>query len=238
MVTNYFLLALTLVVISGCITKPQPVALPPVTEGWRKVSAIRNAYIVQPQDTIYSVAWAFGIDYRDLAIKNNLGPPYNIHPGQSLRITLEDGMLAVGKNRNGELTISDIKSLKGWVWPSSGKIISTFSNKPDGNNGIDIAGRYGQNVVASNRGQVVYSGIGIRSYGKLIIIKHSDDYLTAYAYNKNVLVAEGERVRVGQKIATMGKNDEGKAVLHFEIRRLGERVDPLIYLPKRHDRKQ
>jgi lipoprotein NlpD len=102
-----------------------------------------------------------------------------------------------------------------------------------GNKGVDISGRYGQPVLASNRGKVVYSGNGIRSYGKLIIIKHNDDYLSAYAYNRQMLVEEGQEIKAGQKIAEMGYDNDGRACLHFEIRRFGKPVNPQLYLPRK-----
>jgi len=118
-----------------------------------------------------------------------------------------------------------------WVWPARGKLLHTFS---EGLNpkGVAIGGQSGQAVMASAAGKVVYSGSGLRGYGKLIIIKHSDTYLSVYAHNRQLLVKEGERVARGQKIAEMGDSDSDRIALHFEIRRLGKPVDPLKYLPE------
>ncbi|MGH8727000.1 MAG: peptidoglycan DD-metalloendopeptidase family protein [Burkholderiales bacterium] len=115
-----------------------------------------------------------------------------------------------------------------WGWPAKGKILSPFS---DSAKGVDIAGKAGQPVVATAGGKVVYSGSGLRGYGKLIIIKHNKTYLSAYAHNKSIFVKEGETVVKGQKIAEMGNSDSEEVKLHFEIRRLGKPVDPLRYLP-------
>jgi lipoprotein NlpD len=118
-----------------------------------------------------------------------------------------------------------------WIWPASGKLVGTFSD--GGNKGIDISGKAGEAVLAAGGGKVVYSGTGLRGYGKLVIVKHNNAYLTAYAHNRNVLVKEGESVSKGQKIAEMGNTDADQVKLHFEIRRQGKPVDPLKHLPPR-----
>lgn len=230
-----YILALSIIFyLPGC-AKPRSVRLPPVSEGWRKASVVRKSgYKVQPSDTLYSIAWAFGMDYHDLARINNLAPPYSIHRGQLLLLAppmVQKKLLQ--KKSIFSVKSHDIKPLYGWVWPTSGKIISSFNNKIGGNKGINISGKFGQPVFASNGGTVVYSGTGIISYGKLIIIKHNEDYLSAYAYNKDMLVSEGDAIKIGQKIATMGRDNSGKTCLHFEIRRLGQPIDPISSLPKK-----
>lgn len=117
-----------------------------------------------------------------------------------------------------------------WSMPAEGKLIAAFSESAN-RKGIDIAGKLGQPVVASAPGKVVYSGSGLRGYGKLVIVKHSKTYLSAYAHNDQLLVKEGQGVTRGQKIATMGKTDADKVKLHFEVRRFGKPVDPAKYLP-------
>ncbi len=117
-----------------------------------------------------------------------------------------------------------------WVWPATGKLVTGFSDSAN-LKGIDIAGKSGQPVLASASGKVVYAGTGLRGYGKLIIIKHSKSFLSAYAHNKDILVKEGQQVARGQKIAEMGSSDADQVKLHFEIRRLGKPTDPLKYLP-------
>jgi len=118
-----------------------------------------------------------------------------------------------------------------WIWPAGGKLIGTFSE--GGNKGVDIAGRAGDPVLAASGGKVVYSGSGLRGYGKLVIVKHNSNYLTAYAHNQNILVKEGQNVSKGQKIAEMGNSDADQVKLHFEVRRQGKPVDPLKHLPPR-----
>ena len=117
-----------------------------------------------------------------------------------------------------------------WSLPAQGKVIGKFSESAN-RKGIDIAGKLGQPVLASAPGKVVYSGSGLRGYGKLIIIKHNKTYLSAYAHNDKILVKEGQSVTRGQKIAEMGKTDTDQVKLHFEVRRLGKPVDPAKYLP-------
>ena len=120
-----------------------------------------------------------------------------------------------------------------WRWPTDGKIIDNFSAAEGGNKGIDIAGSRGQPVVATASGRVVYAGNALRGYGNLIIIKHNDDYLSAYAHNDTMLVREQQEVKAGQKIATMGSTGTSSVRLHFEIRYKGKSVNPLRYLPQR-----
>jgi lipoprotein NlpD len=119
-----------------------------------------------------------------------------------------------------------------WIWPVKGKIISTFSNTDTSRKGIDIASSLNSDVYASNNGTVVYSGDGLLGYGELIIIKHSNNLLSAYAHNSKRLVKEGQSIKQGAVIAKTGKGTDGKPLLHFEIRKKGQPVNPLSYLPK------
>lgn len=118
-----------------------------------------------------------------------------------------------------------------WMWPSNGKIVATFDEGK--NKGIDIAGRAGQQVMAAGSGKVMYAGSGIRGYGNLVIVKHSNSLLSAYAHNRNIVVKEGDNVNKGQVIAEMGDSDADSVKLHFEIRQQGKPVDPSRFLPNR-----
>jgi lipoprotein NlpD len=120
-----------------------------------------------------------------------------------------------------------------WSWPTPGgtPVLASFDEQK--NKGIDIGGRAGDPVLASADGRVVYAGAGLRGYGNLIILKHNNTYLTAYAHNQSLLVKEDQSVRKGQKIAEMGSTDSDRVKLHFEIRRQGKPVDPTRYLPVR-----
>ncbi len=121
----------------------------------------------------------------------------------------------------------------GWGWPVQGKLIGTFAAADPARQGIDIAGTFGDSVYSANAGEVVYSGRGIIGYGELIVIKHDDATLTAYGHNRKRLVKEGQRINQGERIAEMGKDPQGRALLHFELRRNGKPVDPLGVLPVR-----
>ncbi|WP_347113999.1 murein hydrolase activator NlpD [Leclercia sp. S52] len=123
--------------------------------------------------------------------------------------------------------------ISSWRWPTEGKVIENFSSSEGGNKGIDIAGSKGQAIIATGDGRVVYAGNALRGYGNLIIIKHNDDYLSAYAHNDTMLVREQQEVKAGQKIATMGSTGTSSTRLHFEIRYKGKSVNPLQYLPQR-----
>ena len=118
-----------------------------------------------------------------------------------------------------------------WSWPTAGKVIASFNEASSSGKGLDIGGKSGQPVLAAGPGKVVYSGNGLRGYGKLVIIKHNKTYLSAYAHNHKILVKEGQGVTKGQKIAEMGDSDADQVKLHFEIRRFGKPVDPMKYLP-------
>ena len=126
---------------------------------------------------------------------------------------------------------SDDEEKVDWGWPASGKIVARFADP--GNKGVDIAGKLGDPVIASAAGKVVYSGAGLRGYGKLIIIKHNKTYLSAYAHNNQILVKEGQSVAKGQRIGEVGASDTDSPKLHFEVRRLGKPVDPMKFLPER-----
>lgn len=194
-------------------------------------------HIVQAGETLYAVAWRYEKDYRDLAALNNLRPPYAIRPGELIKLTGSPAKKAkMNKAKfNRKITTTKTSShavkikLPKWHWPTRSHLLArTFSRS---NKGIDIIGSYKAPVFASASGKVVYAGNGLRGYGNLLIIKHSNLYLTAYAYNNKLLVKQGAWVKAKQKIALMGVNNNLKRVsLHFEIRRAGKAVNPLRYM--------
>lgn len=210
-------------------------------EGHSHTPAVRNRHgyhVVQKGDTLYSIAWRYGLDYRDLADWNRIAADYLIYPGQELRLTppparsrrqqRERPVAAPAPQRAAATPASVIK----WQWPTRGRLLQ--ADTPVSRKGVDIGGSAGQSIVAAAAGSVVYSGSGLLGYGKLIIIKHNDTYLSAYAHNQEIYVKEGDKVVGGQKIATMGIGNSGKPVLHFEIREKGKPVNPLSRLPKHH----
>lgn len=284
---------------------------PSAEKDWRP-----DNYTVKKGDTLYSIGLEHGYDYKEIAQRNNLSPPYVIRIGQTLK--LKDPKAAEGTPA--EATPSAIaitspirsepaatpkpigepplktepKATKepyseqamaapppkpvetpvvktetpkpaetaraepakteppaekpaaapsvpapstddeavDWGWPAQGKILAGF-NESNGSKGVDIAGTQGQAVLAAATGKVVYSGAGLRGYGKLVIVKHNKTYLSAYAHNSQILVKEGQEVAKGQKIAEMGSTDTDRVKLHFEIRKLGKPIDPAKHLPEK-----
>ncbi|MCG8324237.1 MAG: peptidoglycan DD-metalloendopeptidase family protein [Thiotrichales bacterium] len=230
----------------------------------------RGFHVVKKGDTLYSIAWNYALDFRDVAGWNRVQAPYLIYPGQVLRLkpapeaspavaqpgpvmdesataakpgvpgpvkskTTEKPVTAVRKKTAGAKKTQTIKKSVqtrnvSWRWPVRGKIIK--SSTPTSKKGVDIAGRLGQDIKAAAQGDVVYSGSGLLGYGRLIIIKHNETYLSAYAYNSELLVKEGDSVTSGQIIARMGTANTGQAQLHFEIRKNGKSVNPLKLLPR------
>ncbi len=228
-------------------------------------------------DTLYSIAWRYGLDYRDIARWNGITGPYVIYPKQRLRLRApatktspatkaappaesakkqevkrvpKPQAVQSGKKPTDKKSLIKPKASKAarpkasstaagnsapppsikWRWPAQGKLLRFTS--PIAKKGISIGGRLGQEIKAAAGGDVVYSGSGLLGYGKLIILKHNDTFLSAYAHNSEILVKEGERVRQGQQIAAMGLGNEGRALLHFEIRKNGKPVDPMTQLPR------
>jgi len=215
-------------------------------------------YVVKRGDTLFSIAFRYGWDWKALAAKNNINAPYTIVPGQSIRFDGRAGTVPAGgttttvvSSSSGSKTTVTKRPVasasrpvttaplpagpapKGWGWPADGILIGKFSSNGSLNKGIDIAGDLGQPVLAASDGTVVYAGSGLRGYGELVIIKHSDTYVSAYGHNRRLLVREGQQVKVGQKIAEMGSTGTDRVKLHFEIRRQGKPVDPLQFLPRR-----
>jgi lipoprotein NlpD len=207
-------------------------------------------YRVKAGDTLYSIAWRFGLDHRSLADWNGIADPDVIFTGQSLRLKPQTrrskpvtaksreqataaGAPPRGRPRDEAVQTRAVSSreLK-WMWPAAGAV-RTASAPLVGNRGLEIRGKRGAAVRAAASGQVVYSGSGLRGYGELIIIKHDEVFLSAYAHNEKRLVPEGADVRAGQEIAKMGDSEADDVMLHFEIRRHGKAVEPLHYLPKR-----
>lgn len=139
---------------------------------------------------------------------------------------------SVTKERPGERTGERLDADFAWVWPTEGKILRNFTDSGSGK-GLDIIGIRGQAVRAAANGRVVYHGSGLRGYGQLIIIKHNDEFLSAYAHNERIYIKEGDSVKRGAKIAAMGDSGADRVKLHFEVRRNGKPVDPLKYLPKK-----
>jgi len=218
---------------------------------------IPEQHTVARGDTLYSIAWMHNLDYRRLALANNLSPPYTIYPGQQLTLnerSVSDSAVSAlpeipaapageAATSSGERPQAAIDARRttavasrtvdgvSWQWPADGRTVSNFQGS--GNRGIDLGGRRGDPVYAAADGDVVYAGRGIQGAGNLVIVRHSARHLSAYMHNSNMLVTEGARIRAGDKIAEIGSSPDGREVLHFEIRVDGQPVDPGRFLPNR-----
>ena len=198
-----------------------------------------DEHIVRRGETLFAIAWRYGKDPSDVARWNQLGNGSLIYPGQVIRLTPPRG----GTTRSTSTTPTKTASKPlppvptqpspPWIWPATGRINVEFGGKPGTGTGVLINGKVGQAVNAAASGTVVYAGSGLIGYGQLIILKHNDTYLSAYGYNASLLAKEGQTIKKGQRIATMGEGPERKARLHFEIRRNGKPVNPRQYLPAR-----
>ena len=213
-------------------------------------------YMVKPGDTMIRIGLENGQNWRDIARWNSLENPNLIEVGQVLRVVppatesvavvtrpVVPGIASMAPvppasaarpgsaPANAPLAPPASDEDVGWIWPAQGTLVAGFDEAK--NKGLDISGKSGDPVVASADGRVVYSGAGLRGYGNLVILKHNNTFLTAYAHNKLLLVKEDQTVKKGQKIAEMGNSDADKVKLHFEIRRQGKPVDPAKYLPAR-----
>ena len=240
---------------------------------------VPTVYQVRRGDTLYSIAFRYRLDWREVAAWNRIEEPYLIRPGQELRLSAPPPALAERRSPAPPVSVpaprpapppaqepepmpepepqpaldpgptpappaeipadapappSGTRRVAGveWRWPTAGSVTRPFDPAAT-RRGIGIAGELGQPVVAAADGQVVYSGTALIGYGELIIIKHSDTMLSAYAHNRVRLVEEGAAVRAGQPIAELGISDRNEEVLHFEIRRNGQPENPLSFLPRR-----
>ncbi len=254
-------------------------------DGFSAVDAKLQTYQVKAGDTLYSIAFRFGLDYQTLAKANGINSNYLINVGQQLDIeaarnyqestssvvAITPRPKPVSKPRETTAQISTSKPqikpviikpkpvvtnkpkpvskpvakpisnparvvdsnnpVKFWIWPNMGSVTKGFI--ATGRKGIDISGNIGDPVRASASGRVVYAGRGLRGYGNLVIIKHNNSFISAYAHNRKILVKENEIIKAGQKIAEIGNSDTDLPKLHFEIRYKGKPTDPLKYLPKR-----
>ena len=217
-----------LFIASGCTSKP------------KQPRHYHHSYhTVQKGDTLFSISWRYGVNAKDLARWNEIPYPYTIYPGQRLRVnsTAPIARSTGSTTRAKKKTTSTSQASKkvkavpvgDWRWPVKGRLLSKFSAT---HNGIDLAAKEGADVSAASGGKVVYAGNGLRGYGNLLIIKHNASYFSAYAHNKRLLVSEGDSVKAGQKIAEVGSTGADRVKLHFEIRKDGNPVDPLKYLPR------
>jgi len=269
------LLLAVLLALPGCQRQYRPAVAADIPEQGivKRQLAADGSYYVRRGDTLYAIAFSYGLDAMEVARLNGITSPYTIYPGQKLMLKPPSGG-APGSSSAAGVEIKPLKTpapattrtveapkpasdtgagtketaavpkpaspVSGsavesgdWKWPTEGRVIRGFVAGDPARNGLDIAGKEGQPVTATAAGQVVYSGDGLIGYGELIIVKHDENMLSAYAHNRVRLVKEGDQVWAGQKIAEMGRNSSDEQLLHFEIRQLGKPVNPLNFLPSR-----
>jgi len=283
MITVYqsIVLGLLIAVLGGCASHATaPIDSRNNQQGTKTTSTSSSAaaksaqpdyYVVQGGDTLYSIAWKLGVNYRELASTNAIRSPYTIYKGQRLRVkpavnpsvakpvalqprpavtassstatapaatavakpVSKPAPKVASKPATAVPAKSTAQAYDGkWVWPTRGRVLSRFQSSGAGKQGIDIGGHEDQPVKAAAHGKVVYAGSGLVGYGRLIIVKHNENLLSAYGHNNKLLVNEGEQVSAGQMIAKMGSSGTNRNELYFEIRKNGKPTDPLKYLPK------
>ncbi|USQ15044.1 peptidoglycan DD-metalloendopeptidase family protein [Legionella lytica] len=222
--------------------------LAPVTESkWRPYSRYQGTHIVQRGETLFAIAFRYDTDYRSLARLNHISPPYSLRVGQVLnvrggarRVPVQRRVSQFKQYRPAPIVVPRVihsptrryaRSASGWLWPVSGRVVTSFI-PAQGKKGINIACKSGEKVIAASGGTVAYAGSGLSGYGNLIIIKHNNEFLTAYGNNARIMVSEGQHVNAGQVIAIAGVIDRKYTGVHFEIRKAGIPVNPLNYLQK------
>lgn len=282
--------------LAGCGVAPRTVVVDrsptdrPAQRPAQQIEAGR-VHVVQRGDTLYSIAFRHGLEYRQVAAWNGIQMPYTIYPGQRIRLSPAGAQVAqrppasapapstqpgspapvAGSPASGTGTSSTAPNpstapapvpapvvvippaapgntpvtpspapppttqagAPRWQWPTAGQVVGRFVSGDPTRQGLSIAGSAGQSVNAAADGVVVYSGSGLIGYGELVIVKHNEEFLSAYGHNRKRLVGEGEQVRAGQQIAEMGRSGAARDMLHFEIRRNGRPVDPSGFLPAR-----
>ncbi|NNL56143.1 MAG: peptidoglycan DD-metalloendopeptidase family protein [Pseudomonadales bacterium] len=243
---------MALCLVGGCASS-SPI---PVVERVQPPTEKINTHWVSEGDTLYAIAWRYNLDAEQLAAANGLDQHKRIARGQVLRLDVAQALrerraserraprttLAArsqraaqpaAQQRSAPTLVAKQPVAGAWQWPAQGRLLKRFSAAArTQHKGLDIGGVTGQRVVAAQNGTVVYAGDGLAAYGNLLIVKHADNYLSAYAHNSRLLVREGERVSAGQIVAEMGRSGTSHDHLHFEIRKRGVPVNPLAILPK------
>ncbi len=240
-------------------------------------------HIVESGETLFSIGFRYGLDYKELAAFNRITPPYTIFPMQKIRLGIQPGTataqadsgktpisppetkVAATKNTETKSEVAVSKPnvvipssspvivntpssnkaeplapiqtndapISAWDWPVDGEVVTRFSNAGVSSKGINIKANEGSLIKAVANGTVVYAGSGLIGYGNLVIVKHNEVYLSAYAYNERILVKEQQNVQMGDSLAVIGGKGNERPLLHFEVRRDGRPIDPLSVLPKR-----
>ncbi len=247
---RFFCISLLSITCCACFERIITTELAPVSSGQAKE---RPSYAVRKGDTLFSIAWKFDKDYKALAYYNQMEVNSSLRVGQKIKLVSRQKVLVSEKSPK-VITRSSFTSIKQpilkvtankmkraaredssviennqWYWPAKGKVTEQFLLAKH-QKGIEIEGVLGSDVFASKAGTVAYSGNGLRGYGNLVILRHKQGFLSAYAFNRKIFVKEGENVKAKQKIAEIGSSKGGNGRLHFEIRKKGQPIDPLKFL--------
>ncbi|MGB3289905.1 MAG: peptidoglycan DD-metalloendopeptidase family protein [Burkholderiaceae bacterium] len=232
-------------ILAGCASRTTQAPVTDMSGGSATVApSTGGTYVVKSGDTLYKIAQAHNMDVAELTRLNNISDPSQLRIGQVLRMNSSGPAPAPAPATATPVPVTPVKPVEpaataapasdahiiNWAWPASGKIIQSFNSNTKG---IDIAGAAGDPVLAAADGKVMYAGNGVRGLGNLILLGHSDGFITAYAHNQTLLVKTGQQIKKGAKIAAIGQTDTSSPRLHFEIRRRGTPVNPLSYLPAR-----
>lgn len=243
--------ALATMLVAGCASRTGQAPVTDMSSGGGAASGMSNAaggtYVVRPGDTLYKIAQAHGVSVSELVRMNSITDPSQLRVGQVLNMGGSGGSTGSGASVATTAPVStpakpaaatepaavakaSDAALISWGWPATGKVIQGFNANTKG---IDIEGKEGDPVVAAAEGKVMYAGNGVRGLGNLILLGHSNGFITAYAHNQSLAVKTGQQVKKGERIASIGQTDTTSPRLHFEIRRRGTPVNPMSYLPAR-----
>lgn len=221
---NHLFLIFFIFILTACSygSKPTPTQL----HGARGALQPGGDYIVKKGDTLFRIAWQYGLDINELARWNGIENKDRIHVGQRLRTTPPQGV------RRQTVVAPQVtsKGQSGWRWPTRGQVVQGFSPSEPGKQGLRFRGSRGQAVNAAADGEVAYSGTGLSGFGRMVILRHRSGVLSAYGYLDRVNVSEGQRLKAGQQIGTMGIGNQNQPTLHFEIRQQGKPVNPYSYI--------
>ena len=234
---------ITVSMLAGCASRTGPAPVTDMSGTGTVAPAATGTYVVQPGDTLYKIAQANGIDMAHLSRINNITDPGQLRIGQVLQLDGTAAPAPASPNVATPIPVTPVApaepvrapratdaSVIDWAWPASGKVIQGFNANTKG---IDIVGALGDPVTAAADGKVMYAGNGVRGLGNLILLGHTNGFITAYAHNQALYVKTGQQVKKGAKIASIGQTDTTSPRLQFEVRRSGTPVDPQSYLPTR-----
>lgn len=215
-------LMVCLLALAACSSRPTAFDV----HGQRGAIRPGGNYVIRPGDTLFGIAWRYGLDMNELASWNGIADPNRILAGSILRTTPP-----VGTVRE-KVVVPQVTQAgqPGWIWPTRGNVSRQFNKNQPGHQGIQIRGQRGQPIVAARDGEVAYNGSGLSGVGRMVILRHDGKVLSAYGYLAESNVHEGQRVSRGQQIGSMGISPQNAPTLHFETRKQGQPVNPFSFI--------